>query len=124
MEVDMSPAIFRRFTLGFLAWLTMVLAVRAEEVALGPDPQALQEVVAKAAAFLKTRQGADGGFSPKLAGPGVSAIVAAGLIKCGVSPDDPLVAKSLTFIELSVQKDGGIYSKGLANYTTAVAVMA
>ena len=60
----------------------------------------------KAVAFLKSAQGADGSFSPKLAGPGVTAIVAAGLIKCGVSPDDPLVAKSLTFIESNARSLG------------------
>jgi squalene-hopene/tetraprenyl-beta-curcumene cyclase len=100
------------------------IAAKSNAQAPGVPAQEVAPVIDKAVAYLKSAQGADGSFSPKLAGPGVTAIVAAGLIKCGVSPEDPLVAKSLTFIESSVQKDGGIYSKGLANYTTAVAVMA
>jgi squalene-hopene/tetraprenyl-beta-curcumene cyclase len=35
-----------------------------------------------------------------------------------------MVAKALKFIEKSVKKDGGIYDKGLANYTTSVSLMA
>jgi squalene-hopene/tetraprenyl-beta-curcumene cyclase len=90
----------------------------------GPDPREVREVVEKAHAYLARHQGADGGFSPELAGPGVSAIVAAGLLRNGYPADDPVVAGALRFLEKSVKKDGGIYSRGLANYTTAVAVMA
>src|SRR5208337_505201 len=36
----------------------------------------------------------------------------------------PLVARAMGYLENHVQKDGGIYNKGLANYTTSVAVMA
>ena len=60
----------------------------------------------------------------KLGGPGVTALIAAGLIRNGYGPDDPVVAKCLTYLEKSVKKDGGIYSKGLANYTTCVALVA
>lgn len=89
----------------------------------GPDPKEVQEMVNKAAAFLKTSQGADGSFSPRRAGPGISAVVAAGLLRNGFSPDDPLVARTLSYIEKNVRKDGGIYDQGLANYTTSVALM-
>ncbi|MFO0865367.1 MAG: prenyltransferase/squalene oxidase repeat-containing protein [Gemmataceae bacterium] len=88
------------------------------------DAKERQEVIAKAIAFLKSSQGADGSFSPKIAGPGVTSLVVAGLLKNGVSPKEPVVEKGLKFIESQVQKDGGIYSKGLATYTTSVAVMA
>jgi hypothetical protein len=81
-------------------------------------------LVAKARAYLKTSQSADGSFSPKIAGPGVTAVVVAGLLRCGVSPDDPVVEAALKYLEKQVQKDGGIYSKGLANYITSVGVMA
>lgn len=90
----------------------------------GAPAKDIQPLLDKAIAFLKTSQGADGSFSPKIAGPGVSALVAAGLIKNGVSPDDPLVAKTLKYVESQVKTDGGIYSKGLANYTTSIAIMA
>ena len=32
--------------------------------------------------------------------------------------------RCLTYLEKNVQKDGGIYNKRLANYTTCVALMA
>lgn len=92
--------------------------------AAGPDPKEVQEVVDKAVAYLRKSQGADGSFSPRLAGPGVSAIVAAGLLRNGLSADDPLVAKAIAYIEGKVQKDGGIYDKALANYVTSVSLMA
>ena len=90
----------------------------------GPAAKDLQSVLDKARDFLKTRQGDDGSFSPKVAGPGISALVAAGLIKTGTPPQDPLVAKALAYLEKQVKEDGGIYSKFLANYTTSVAIMA
>jgi squalene-hopene/tetraprenyl-beta-curcumene cyclase len=113
----------RRFALAS-ALAFAVLAGRGAAQSPGVPAKEMAPLVDKAVEFLKTSQGADGSFSPKLAGPGVSAIVAAGLIKNGVSPDDPLVAKTLKYIESQVQKDGGVYSKGLANYTTSVAIMA
>ena len=96
----------------------------AADPELGPDAKDYQAVLDKAIAFLKKRQGDDGSFSPKLAGPGVTGLVVAGLIRAGVGPDDPVVAKALAFMEKSVKKDGGIYDRGLANYTTSVSLMA
>jgi squalene-hopene/tetraprenyl-beta-curcumene cyclase len=89
-----------------------------------PKPKDIQPLIAKGAAFLKSQQAADGSFSAKRAGPGITAVVVAGLLRSGQSPDEPVVARALQFLEKSVQKDGGIYDKGLANYTTSVAVMA
>ena len=44
---------------------------------LGPEPKDVKAVLDKAIAYFKTSQGKDGSFATKLAGPGVSAIVAA-----------------------------------------------
>ncbi len=99
-------------------------AASAADTGAGPDPKEVQAVLNKAIAYLKQHQNEDGSFSPKLAGPGVSALVAAGLLRNGVGPNDPLVAKTLAYLEKNVKKDGGIYSKALANYTTSVALMA
>jgi hypothetical protein len=99
-------------------------APTARAADLGPDPKEVQVVVDKAAAYLKTSQGKDGSFSPQRAGPGISAVVASGLLRNGFSPDDPVVARTLAYLEKSVQKDGGVYDKFLANYTTSVALMA
>jgi squalene-hopene/tetraprenyl-beta-curcumene cyclase len=90
----------------------------------GVDPEQLKEVLERAADYLKSHQGADGSFSPKIAGPGVTAVVAAGMLRCGFRVDDPVVRRCLAYLEKNVKKDGGIYDKGLANYTTSVAVMA
>jgi squalene-hopene/tetraprenyl-beta-curcumene cyclase len=73
---------------------------------------------------LKTSQTKEGAFAPKVAGPGVSSLVAAGLVRSGVSAQHPLVARTLAYIEKQVQDDGGIYNKFLANYTTSIALMA
>jgi squalene-hopene/tetraprenyl-beta-curcumene cyclase len=101
-----------------------LMAPAARAADLGPDPKEVQELRDRAAAFLKARQGADGSFSPRIAGPGVTAVVVAGLLQNGYPLDDPMVAKALGFLEKSVKKDGGVYDRGLANYTTSVAIMA
>lgn len=89
-----------------------------------PDPKEIQAVLDKALTFLKNQQDADGSFSPKIAGPGITALVVAGLARNGVSPKEPVMARALAYLETQIQKDGGVYSKGLANYTTSVAIMA
>jgi squalene-hopene/tetraprenyl-beta-curcumene cyclase len=110
---------WRLFVLAMLA----VTPVRAADE-VGADRQQLKEVREKAAAYLKAHQRPDGSFSPERAGPGVTAVVVAGLLRCGYSVDDPVVARGLAYLEKSVQTDGGIYDKKLANYTTSVAIMA
>jgi hypothetical protein len=91
---------------------------------LGPDPKEVQEVLDKALGYLKTRQTKEGGFALKVGGPGVSALIAAGLIRNGISPREPVVERTLKFLEKKVKADGGVYDQSLANYTTSVAVMA
>ena len=95
--------------------------VRAAEVA--PSAEELKASIGKAHAFLKSKQAEDGSFLPKF-GPGVTALVAASLVKAGYPADDAVVAKAIKYVEGFVQKDGGVYSKGLENYTTALAVVA
>ena len=89
-----------------------------------PSKKAIQKMRAKAIAYLRTAQNDNGSFAPKLGGPGVSALVVAGLLNNGMTVEDPLVAKTLAYMEKSVRDNGGIYDKFLANYTTSVAVMA
>src|SRR5262249_53931866 len=55
---------------------------------------------------------------------GVTAMVVAALVRNGKGTDDPVVARALAYLEKNVKKDGGIYDKKLANYTTSVAVLA
>src|SRR5947209_6457953 len=116
----------RIFELAFLVALlgAGIAAGQERATAVGPDPKEMKAVVAKAAAYLKTTQGPDGSFSPQRAGPGISAVAAAALLRNGFSRDDPLVSRTLAYLEKKVQKDGGIYDRLLANYTTSVALMA
>lgn len=84
-----------------------------------------EQMVSRAIDYLRTKgQTADGSYSPK-AGPGVTAIVTAAILKHGRSPDDPLVAKSLKHLESFVQEDGGISAPMSThrNYETCLAIM-
>ena len=109
-----------RLLLAACAALCMIIPAKAAE----PDAKDVKAAVEKAVEFLKTRQNDDGSFAPKLGGPGVTALVVAGVIRNGVSPDEPTVAKALAYLEKQVQPDGGVYNKQLANYTTCVALVA
>jgi squalene-hopene/tetraprenyl-beta-curcumene cyclase len=106
-----------------LCTLTLGLAVQALPAA-GADPAEVKALSDKAIAFLKKQQKADGSFSDPRMGPGVTALAVAALIRHGVPSDDPVLAKALKYLESLVKKDGGIYGKGLQNYTTSVAIMA
>ena len=97
---------------------------RADDPAGNPTANEISPVAAKAIAYLRAHQGEDGSFSPRLAGPGVSAVVATGLLRNGLSLNDPMMAKLMAYLEKSVKADGGVYDKALANYTTSVALMA
>jgi squalene-hopene/tetraprenyl-beta-curcumene cyclase len=92
-------------------------------VAAAPKPDDVNTSIDKAVAYLKSKQNPDGSFAPKLGGPGVTALIAAGLIRHGRG-DDPVVKKALAYLEKNVQDDGGIYNKALANYSTCVALIA
>ncbi|HEV3117851.1 MAG TPA: prenyltransferase/squalene oxidase repeat-containing protein [Gemmataceae bacterium] len=118
--------IHRRSAIASLVVLCSGLSLHGAEPVTrsGPNPQEVKAMVDRAAAYLKTTQGMDGSFSPQRAGPGISAVVAAGLLRNGYSIDDPMVARTLAYLEKKVQQDGGIYDKFLANYTTSVALMA
>ena len=111
-----------RFAVGTLLAAVAILAPAAR--AVGPDQKDVRDMLDKGYAFLKKHQGEDGSWSPRTAGPGVTALVVAALLRNGYPDDDPVVAKGLAYLEKNVKPDGGVYSKGLANYTTSVALMA
>jgi hypothetical protein len=97
---------------------------RAGDAKNEPTAKEAQVLIDKALSFLKTQQAADGSFSAKRMGPGVSALVVSGLLRNGQSPKEPVIAKALAYLEKSVKDDGGVYDKFLANYTTSVAIVA
>jgi squalene-hopene/tetraprenyl-beta-curcumene cyclase len=84
-----------------------------------------ETAVDKAVGFFRANQAADGSFSSET-GPAVTAIVATAILKAGRSPDDPLVAKSLKFVQGFVHPDGGIYAEGSThqNYESCIALQA
>jgi squalene-hopene/tetraprenyl-beta-curcumene cyclase len=102
----------------------IVLVSPAPAADLGPETKDVQAVLDKAVDYLRKHQAEDGSFSAQVAGPGVTALVVAALLRNGYPADDPIVAKGLAYLEKSIKPDGGIYQKRLANYTTSVAIMA
>src|SRR5262245_53931306 len=88
-----------------------------------PTEKEIKEVRDKAIAYLRAKQAKDGSFSSKF-GPGVTAPVIAGLDRNDVATDDKMLTNALEYLSKQVKKDGGIYGKGLQNYTTCCAIMA
>lgn len=89
-----------------------------------PEAKTVQASIDKAYDFLKTRQQENGSFVPKAGEPGLTALIVTAMIRGGKPVTDPVVTKGLGFLEKCIQKDGGIYEKGLANYTTSLGIMA
>ena len=98
----------------------------AQEAAAKPAAKSYEQMVTKAIGYLSTKgQAADGSYTAA-AGPGVTALVTTSILSQGRSPDDPLVAKSLKYLEGFIREDGGIHAEGTfhKNYETSLAVMA
>lgn len=110
-------------------WLSLLALIciasppgaRGDEAASGKK---FEQSVAKAVNFLKKSQAEDGSFSSR-AGIGVTALVTTGLLRNGRSPDEPVVAKSLAYLQKQVKPDGGIYSQGsrVRNYETCIGIL-
>ena len=83
----------------------------------------LSKMVSKGIQFLQKSQSADGSYSSH-AGTGVTSLVTTALLRNGRGPQDPLIARSLKYLEGHVRPDGGIYSEGSnhRNYETCLAV--
>jgi squalene-hopene/tetraprenyl-beta-curcumene cyclase len=91
-----------------------------------PSADDVKGVVDKALGYLKSAQRDGGNFSdnPRAGEPGLTALIAASLVRNGVGADNPVVAKALKYLESKVRKDGGVESPGLSNYMTCLAIMA
>ncbi len=93
------------------------------------DAAKWEAVTAKAINFLKSSQEPNGGWSTKKS-PGVTGIALTGLLRSGkVTPNDPVAARALKYIEgLVNEKAGHIAGQDprvqLQNYVTSVNVMA
>lgn len=111
---------------GWASWLaapTVSWADDAKVLAAETESQR-QQVAAKGVAYLLTSQAEDGSFS-KAAGPAVTAICLTALLRNGLSPDQPGVARGLRYLDQFVQDDGGIYRPEslYKNYETSLAIM-
>jgi squalene-hopene/tetraprenyl-beta-curcumene cyclase len=107
--------------------LGLVLAP-AGEAKLGPDKKSWEAVAQKAINFLKSTQDKNGGWSTDKS-PGVTGIVLTGLLKSGLSAQDPTAQRSLKYIESLVNPEkkhiaGKDPKVQLQNYVTSVNVMA
>jgi hypothetical protein len=91
-----------------------------------PAADDLKAVVDKAVKYLAATQRDEGNFSanPRVGEPGLTALIAAALVRNGVPSNNPVVVKALKYLETKVKEDGGVYEKGLSNYMTSLAIVA
>jgi len=108
-----------------LGAVTGISAADREASPLAKDLQTYQQAVDRAVGFLQAKGQAPDGSYAGYAGPGVTMVVTTGLLRNDRTPNDPLVAKSLKYLEGFVQPDGGIYQKDtlFRNYETSLAVL-
>jgi len=113
---------------GFLALgLGTVGAVSIGRYGFGFDEAApsIDPLTAKAAAFLKPRQAADGSWSSDRKEPGITALVITSLLRAGrVTPNEPTTTRALGYLEQFISPGGGLAEAAHANYSTAIALMA
>ena len=120
----------REFNAAFSAAVASAACATSGVTALADSPglahtDQFARCVGRGIVYLETYgQAQDGAFAAE-AGVGITALVTTAILRHGRSVRDPLVAKSLKYLEKSVQPDGGIYSPGgaLANYETCLAIM-
>jgi squalene-hopene/tetraprenyl-beta-curcumene cyclase len=83
-----------------------------------------EDTVNRAVEYFRTKgQAADGSYSAE-ASPAITALVTTAILRSGRTVDDPLVAKSLKYLQTLVRSDGGIYAENSKhqNYETCVAI--
>ena len=113
--------------------LTVLALVAAAGSARAADDW--DAVVDKAIAYLKTSQNADGSWGTDRNKRGVTGVIVTGLLQTGkATPDDPMVAKALKYIESLInaqsghiagkEADGKDAAMNLQNYVTSINVMA
>ncbi|HVU85851.1 MAG TPA: prenyltransferase/squalene oxidase repeat-containing protein [Pirellulales bacterium] len=122
------PPLRRRVAFVLYFSVTMLVVARpamAADDAAASRAKAYEAAVQKGVEYLRSKGQADDGSFSAAAGPGITAIVATAVMANGRTADDPLVAKSLKYLEGYVQPDGGIYApkSRLRNYETCLGVM-
>ena len=89
-----------------------------------PDAKEVQDILKKAVDFLKKQQKEDGSFSRASPAPASRHSWWPGSSATASAPTSRSSPRRIAYLEKNVKKDGGIYDKGLTNYTTSVAIMA
>ena len=118
----------RRHWFGVAA--TLAGALRLDRLLAEADAKLWQGTVDKAINYLKSTQNPKDGSWSEQRSPGVTGVVVTGLLHTGrVTPNDPIVANGLKYIESLVNaKAGHIAGKDpkpqLQNYVTSINVMA
>jgi squalene-hopene/tetraprenyl-beta-curcumene cyclase len=111
--------------LALLLALATPTALPCEALAKGAAAApSLRAAVDRGVGYFRTAQAEDGSFS-SFAGPAVTALAATSMLKNGVSPNDPVVAKALAYVEKFVQPDGGVHGGKESlyqNYETCIAI--
>ena len=109
--------------LGCLSLISLQV-VSAQVISTAEPIPKIAPLVERAAQFLATSQSEDGSYSSHL-GTGITSLVATGLMHTGRTPQDPLVAQPLAYLEQQVRKGGGIYQLGsrYRNYETCLAIL-
>lgn len=99
------------------------ISIAAEDATAKKTSEEPSKTVQAAIGFLRKAQAQDGSYSAD-AGPGITAIVTTALLRSGLAPDDPTVAKSLKYLESFLQDDGGVYGEGsrYKNYETSISI--
>ena len=123
----MNSTTSRRVFLGQLAAGTSaasLLAPRLLAASWSADPT-IDSMIARAVTFLKSRQEADGSWSPNRKEPGITALVVTGLLRSKqTTPSEPAIIKALGYLENYIDPTGGMPQAAHANYSTAIALMA
>ena len=123
----MQSTTSRRVFLGQVAAGTAAASLYAPRLlsaSWSADP-ASDPLIARAVTFLKSRQEADGSWSPTRKEPGITALVVTGLLRSKqVTASEPAVIKALGYLENYIDPTGGMPKASHANYSTAIALMA
>jgi len=108
-----------------LAVASLLGASDPTDSATPTDPRAYYQAVDRAIDFLRTKGQAPDGSYAGFTGPGVTAVVTTAILRHGRTPNDPLVAKSLEYLEGFIRPDGGIYQPDTlyGNYETCLGVL-
>jgi squalene-hopene/tetraprenyl-beta-curcumene cyclase len=86
--------------------------------------QRAEAAITRGVAFLKSKQGEDGSWSPKT-GPAITALALTVLADHpGTKRDEPAVTKALAYVLSKKRSDGGIHEGLLDNYNTAICLSA